>query len=269
MLDNVLSLVFGLGPLAKLAIAPFIWVWLGLIAIVGLLFGSPTPTRWKAVRIIAALTLILFYVLSAGPLSAYLVGTLEQAYPSFQAVEGQTFDAIVVLTGDVRAKRGVRPTVELGYATLQRTLCGVDAFSRGLSPKLVMSGASSLDGPSDASEMADLARKLAVPAQALILEESSHNTYEEAIEVTRLLGRGSSVLLVTSALHIPRAVMLFKKQGLQVTPYPCGYVTSLKVGELPRFSASLFVPTLGSLERATSAINEFVGLFVYRLAGRL
>ena len=57
---------------------------------------------------------------------------------------------------------------------------------------------------------------------AILTEERSRNTYENAVNAKQLLGRDRSCSS-TSALHLPRSVALFEKQGFSVTPVPCGY----------------------------------------------
>ena len=261
---------FALYKLCKEVIYPFTWIWILLVVTVILLFSRQTPTRLKAARMTGGSALVLLYGLSTGLVSSYLAGVLEQEYPPYSLVPGQSYDAIVVLSGDLNPAFGVRPVTELSYSSLQRTLCGSEAFLQGLSSKLVMAGGTAVLGqPIDAREMASLAVRLNVPRQALVLEEVSRNTYESAKEVKRILGQGAKILLVSSAIHMPRAVRLYLHQGLNVTPYPCGYRSWLKVGTWPSVKLGTLMPDPGSLDRSTTAINELVGLAVYRMAGKL
>ncbi len=270
MFDEMSPFVFGLYKLIKLAVWPLTWIWALVAVTVILLLGRPTAARLKVARLAAISAFILLYGLSAGPVSAYLAGLLEQHYPPFQKVPGQTFDAILVLTGDLMPKRGARPVTELTHTTLQRTMCGADAYAQGLSMKLLLSGGSlEPGGPPDAVEMKKLAIRIGVPEQTIVLEDRSRNTYESAKEAKQVLGERATVLLVTSAIHIPRATGLFRKQGLVVTPYPCGYLTDQLIGTWPRLGIASFVPDVARLSRSTAAINELFGLAVYRLAGKL
>ena len=70
----------------------------------------------------------------------------------------------------------------------------------------------------EANTMAELLALLGVPADALILETRSRNTYENAVEVKQELAAlgAERVGLVTSAMHMPRSVALFEKQGFTV-----------------------------------------------------
>lgn len=108
-----------------------------------------------------------------------------------------------------------------------------------------------------------------MPRNAIVAETKSRTTYENAVEARALLGPGS-VLLVTSAGHIPRAVALFRKQGFQVTPYPCGYLSKDRPEDLSdTFTPFDAMPQLGGLAAAEFLINEVMGFAVYWLAGKV
>ena len=77
---------------------------------------------------------------------------------------------------------------------------------------------------SDARMMEQIALSLGVDNDRLILEEKSLNTYEEAIELKPLL-KNDPFVLVTSARHMPRAMMLFQKQGMTPIPAPTDYLS--------------------------------------------
>lgn len=266
MFDEMTPLVF---EAYKLVMFPLTLLWIILVLLVVVLFSRQTPARLRTARVAACSALVLLYGLSAGPASSYLIAILEQEFPPFQMSSGQSFDAIVVLTGGILPKTGARPTAELGDATTQRTLCGVDAYSKGLAHTLLLSGGPTGTPETDAVEMGTLATRFGIPQDALVLEKVSRNTYESAKEIRRLLGDRANILLVTSAFHIPRSMRLFQKQGLHVTPFPCGYLTSQRIGAWPKFTLNSFVPSLGSMRRSEVAINELVGLVVYKLAGKL
>jgi len=95
-------------------------------------------------------------------------------------------------------------------------------YKAGKAPVLILSGglASAQGTMTEAASMQLFLRDLGVPDAAMLLEERSVNTRENAQYTARMLSeRGiPSVVLVTSALHMPRAVRLFEAQGVQVIP---------------------------------------------------
>ena len=154
----------------------------------------------------------------------------------------------------------------------QRTTCGADLFLEGLAPRLLLVGGDSdifLKGPIESHEMRRWALRLGVVGSAILTEERSRNTYENAMNAKRLLGKGS-ILLVTSALHLPRSVALFEKQGFSVTPVPCGYEAKDRPGKgLDHLDLLDFLPSAYALSISTHAVDEFAGLLVYWIAGTL
>ncbi len=80
-------------------------------------------------------------------------------------------------------------------------------------------------------------------------------TADQARIIARMAGR-KTVILVTSAIHLPRAMRLFEKQGLHPIPAPCAY-ESLKPVKL---RPSMFFPNTGALTGAAIAIHEYLGL---------
>jgi uncharacterized SAM-binding protein YcdF (DUF218 family) len=192
------------------------------------------------------------------------VGILEQAHPPFNGHSTTgTQDAIVVLGGGVLSGAGARPSSELPPVSFQNVWCGVHAYGKGASPTLILSG-----DEEEASTMAHLAQQLGVPNQAMILERVSHTTSDNAAHVSRLVRPSAHIILVTSALHMPRAVRTFQRHNLHITPYPCGYLTSLKLFAWPaHLGISELIPKIENLHRSTKALHEMVGLIIYQLLG--
>lgn len=123
-----------------------------------------------------------------------------------------------------------------------------------------------LDGEGDADTAPRLLTALGVDRTRLILENRSRNTYENA-QFSREMADpkpGETWLLVTSAFHMPRSVGLFRKAGFDVVPWPVDYRTSGEEG------IGLFRDNpADSLQTATMAIREWIGLAAYRASGRI
>ncbi len=123
-----------------------------------------------------------------------------------------------------------------------------------------------LEGEGDADTAPRLLTALGVDRTRLILENRSRNTYENA-QFSREMADpkpGETWLLVTSAFHMPRSVGLFRKAGFDVVPWPVDYRTSGEEG------IGLFRDNpADSLQTATMAIREWIGLAAYRASGRI
>lgn len=249
-----------------------------ILALAGLIFCRSA----KAKNLM--LWLILLFVFAAGNKlpGAYLIRKLEQTYPVYNGTDKA--DAIVVLGGGTVTKSDPRPTVEVNGAG-DRILYAVKLYREGAAD-LILSGGSYIgwkDGQvltengisSPASEMAELMTDLLnIPREALLIQDLSVNTYEEAVEDAKLLKeRGMNrIILVSSATHMRRAVPLFEKQGLEVIPAPTDFSYSDQEWEnLLRFNGAtaytFFVPTVGSMETLQNALKEYLGYFIYHLRG--
>lgn len=263
---------FGLYKLAKYALYPLSWVALLLGLTVALTLLPPSPQRHRWIRRLALSALLAVWLLSIPVTADIMMGTLEAWYPQPEPAALPRFDAIVVLGGGVWTKGTLRPAHELVDLTMQRTACAADLFLQGVAPKLLLSGGDARifgRGPTESVEMKRWAQRLGVPEAAILLEERSRTTYENAVYTKQILG-DASVLLVTSASHLPRATALFRKQGLQVTPYPCGYRVQHRPADgWDDLTVFDFIPDNRSLDKTTDAVAEIAGFVLYRLAGKL
>jgi uncharacterized SAM-binding protein YcdF (DUF218 family) len=111
--------------------------------------------------------------------------------------------------------------------------------------------------------------RLGVPESATKIDTEARNTYENATGTKRLLGP-ASILLVSSASHLPRAVPVFTKQGFRVTPSPCDYISQ----NLPRESWDNIdpfdvLPNDIELQHTKEAVAEVAGMVIYWLAGKI
>jgi uncharacterized SAM-binding protein YcdF (DUF218 family) len=120
--------------------------------------------------------------------------------------------------------------------------------------------------------MAEILKMLGVPEEVLWYETESRNTYENALFTRRILEEKGidRIVLVTSAMHMPRAVGLFEKQGFEVIPAPADYnVTQSDWERLwqPNLTTQLFnaSPSVGNLSDTTLALKEYIGIWAYRL----
>jgi uncharacterized SAM-binding protein YcdF (DUF218 family) len=124
--------------------------------------------------------------------------------------------------------------------------------------------------------MAELLRALGVPEDAIVLEERSRTTWENGVEARRILAeRGvTRVLLVTSAMHMPRSVGVFRAQGIEVVPAPTDFrivdlMPATSLNARLRRALAWTVPSASTLELSSTVIHEWLGIIAYWLEGRL
>ena len=164
---------------------------------------------------------IAFAWISAMPAAAQRLGeTFQSPRPVFSIATAPAARAIVVLGGGVAVadeSGATMPGPEAGRAYLASRL-----FHAGKAPQIVVSGGGE---PPEAVLVADLLREWAVPSDRILLETNSLTTHENATETLRMLAPREirPILLVTSAIHMPRAVGVFRKRGFDVLPFPVGF----------------------------------------------
>ncbi|NEQ49307.1 MAG: YdcF family protein [Leptolyngbya sp. SIO3F4] len=233
---------------------------------------------WKSPRrslfAIAAALLILFSS-SNTLIAARFVQTLEWQYLPPDPVPAA--EAIVVLGGSTYTQSPPRPWVEVSEAG-DRVLYGVKLYQDGFAPLLVFSGgriAWKGSGASEAEDMTEIALAMGVPERNILRENDSLNTYQNAVNTAKILQQRqiNNILLVTSAIHMPRSMAIFEKQGFKVTPTPTDYWVSQKfLEEMRGISLGTFLyvlPDTVALDFFTRALKEYIGLGVYRLRGWL
>lgn len=94
---------------------------------------------------------------------------------------------------------------------------GVELWTQGLAPLLVMSGggARALPGPGDAKFMADHAETVGVDRRRILVENRSHSTLQNAWFTAQMPGidKTKPIFVVTHRFHMPRAKASFRWAG--------------------------------------------------------
>ncbi|WOD38782.1 YdcF family protein [Nodosilinea sp. E11] len=230
--------------------------------------------QWATAAIALALALLL--VSSNRWVATGMMRSLEWRYPD--TVDLPTAEAIVVLGGAIHPQLSPRPWIEVAEEG-DRVLHGARLYLAGRAPLLVFSGGRITWGQhqrrSEAADMAELAEALGVPASAILIEPDSLNTFENALNTKALLANLGieRILLVTSAMHMPRSLAIFKKQGFDVTPAPADFHVvqdplDVEMRTWQGRTLSL-VPQTENLHYLTRALKEYLGIGIYWLKGWL
>jgi len=226
---------------------------------------------------LSAAGLALMWLASMPWLSRQLVRGLEEQAVRLTPTTVPTADAVLVLGGGLLPPLSPRRSVEVADAG-DRLLTGVDLIREGKARWLVVSGGRvsfNADDPTppEATYAAAFAQKLGVPAERIVRSEGPRNTAEEAIAMAKI-GRERgwhSLLLVTSATHLPRAAATFRRlSGLEIVPVACDFqLTALGQSGRPTPESLLLdlLPSAGALASTTTSLKELLGLGMYRLRG--
>jgi uncharacterized SAM-binding protein YcdF (DUF218 family) len=206
-----------------------------LAAIAGLV-----AMRWhrRAGTIVVAASLALLLIFSLPITGEALLISLEQGLP-LDPPQNDPPQAIVILGAEVERTLGPGPDVRVGPLTLQRLRAGADLQRRTHLPILVSGGRLRSDQPPIADLMAHtLTKDFGVPVQWI--EALSRNTWENAVDSAAILEPLGirSVYVVTHAWHEHRAIIAFRRVGLQPTAAPV-QLDDIRMGLLPSTKAWL------------------------------
>lgn len=212
---------------------------------------------------ICGIAWVVFWSLPAS--SLWAGGKLEQRYPHVLPDTLPQAQAIVVLGGHTANGRQNWFEAYDPDTASSRVNTAALLYETRRAPRIVLSGAA-LDGSlSEAEMMARILRQRGIPDDALILETDSFTTYENGVYTRRTLEKHgiNRILLVTSALHMPRAMAVFRKQDINVIAAPSQ--PQIVVPADPGFS--FWVPDARTLSASRSIIKEYAALLVYWLRG--
>lgn len=178
-------------------------------------------------------------------------------------------DGIIVLGGAEDTGAFVRWGLPGLNEAGERVTEGAALARRFPQAKLVFTGGMASLVYSDATQVPSqmttaIWRSLGVPEGQIVLEERSRNTSENAIFTRDLVQPqpGQTWVLVTSAWHMPRAVETFQRNGWTgIVPWPVDFRSG---GQALRLEWRLD----DHLQDADVALKEFLGLIVYRVAGK-
>lgn len=242
-------------------ILKFILLWLlppGCIVLLLTVLSFYLFKRKAAGKFAAALITLMLYFASLMPTAQLLTHGLESRYTQQSAVKA---DVIAVLGGG--AVSGV-PDVEgegAAAAGMNRLATGI-RLQRMLGVPLIVSGGQVFK---DSGGEAEIAKRvlisIGIKENMVYTDTKALNTRQNAqniIAASKEKG-WKRIIVVTSALHMPRAMQNFaavKDNDMEVTAYPCDYLSSGKIVISP-FS---FVPQAYALDLTAMALKEYLAL---------
>ena len=203
----------------------------------------------KTVYILSTTLGTALYLLSIEPVKDLLYNPLEKAYPVPKRWDA---DAIVVLGG------GSYNTGVLKEDSLKRILAGFVLHKESSKP-IILSGGSEVNNLPDAEIMKSFLESLGVDRKKILTETQSTSTRENAKFIKRVMDKHGykSILLVTSAYHMKRAVKSFQRENIQVIPYPTDFKRD------GRYNLYSLMPKMSTLNDSYKAIREYIAYIVY------
>ncbi len=152
-----------------------------------------------------------------------------------------------------------------------RLLQAVDLYKKGFISKIIISGGTARliqKNRPESIHLKEYLLTLGIPAQSVLIDSLSRNTYENSINSMELIkanGWNKKIVLVTSAFHMKRAAKCFEK--VEFTVYP--YTTDILKGTSSITFSDVVIPSVSVLNNWDYLIREWVGIIMYWLNGYL
>lgn len=231
-----------------------------------LLFAVFTKNEKRRKRALAAATILVFFF--TNPFICNEAWLLWEQPPT-PINQLRDYDAAIILNGGLtNYEKSPHDRVYSGKDA-DRELEPLQLYRKGIVRKIIISGGPKVDAKDYLTESAGVRQILlnaCVPANAILIEDSSRNTHENAKFIKYLQMQHpelQKLLLVTSAFHMKRAISCFKKEGLQVDPFSTDFYSHNRSFAID----DLLIPSENYLVNWQILIHEIIGYIMYRMAG--
>ncbi len=212
---------------------------------------------------ISLLGVFILIICSLPIISNKLVTNLESDYQLKKYSDIEPADAIVVLSGMIKAinsKNGYN--YEFGEAS-DRIFAGIDLFKEKKASKLILTRGKlpwSVGIP-EGEYLKDFVIKNGISENHILLTENVENTDQEAKAVKKLFSMvNPKIILVTSAYHMPRAQIVFESAGINTIPFAVDFQKSAQ-----KLTFMSFLPSANSLSKTSFFVREMIGRLFYKL----
>lgn len=243
-----------------------------LIALAGLYLLWFTKKQ-KAGKALVSIGLVMIFLFSSNFVANRLVFPFENRYSKFetQISEGKaslkpqsSIRFVVVLGGGHVTNTELPITSQLNEPVIVRLIEGIRIQRQYPEAKLILSGGTIRDPNPQAKLLAELALELGVSEKDIILESESKDTKDEALMI-RALVENHPFALVTSASHMPRAMALFRKAGMNPIAAPTDHL----VKDLHGSGFSTWFPSALNLHKSERAVYESLGILWAKLRSQI
>jgi uncharacterized SAM-binding protein YcdF (DUF218 family) len=189
---------------------------------------------------------IWIILISYAPFANLLIKPLEQYYPKLD-IKNIPNDVkyVFILGGDIDA----------------RTWEVMRLYNKVPHLKIITSGRSIVKKISEAKETQIRLVECGITKDDILMNEKAKDTQEEVEDLKKLIG-DTPFILVTSAYHLPRAMLMFKSNGLKPIPSP----TDFQIASSDSF---LSIPSPNQLNKTQMAWHEYIGIAWYILKEKL
>ncbi len=244
---------FILSKILDFLLQPICWIFI----LLGFAYFSRFSKRFIAISVGI---LLLFS-------NGWFVNQCYLAYESPQTSLKQSYQWCIILGGGMmRSGEGYR-TGEAADRFVQPLLL----YKKGLVKKLIITGGNvnikglKIDDTQESKKVKEVLIAMGVAEKDIYVEGEARNTHENAVFTKQMLKPflAEKILLVTSAMHMPRAKACYLKEGFLVDDFPA----DIKKKDTPSGILDLFIPQERNLTKFAELIREIAGYVIYKLVG--
>ncbi len=197
-----------------------------------------------------SLSFIFLFLFSYPPVSNYLITNLETLYPKYDYSQNVRY--IHVLGNGHNVDPDQPLSSRISNAGVKRDLEGILIHLNTKNSKLIFTGYQGNTNIANAKINADFAMALGIKKENIIIGSKPNDTRQEAIFAKTIVG-SEPFILVTSATHMPRAMMIFNSVGLNPIPAPTSFYKS-------EFDGYFKPPSVGDFYKSQIAVHEYIGI---------
>ena len=200
---------------------------------------------FKRKPVYSAFSLLVLLIFSNPIFADWTIRQAEKPFVPIQIAALDKSDFVVVLSGDV-----------------VRFDNGLNILEKGKADKIIVTAGKTpwekkLD--SDGHQYIKIAEQKGIGLEKILITGVVHNTEQEVIEIKKMIPIDSKLTVVTSAVHMTRARMLFEKSGFQIIAFPIKFHSGHKTTPMS------FIPSALALHRSSKIFREFQGRLFYWL----
>jgi uncharacterized SAM-binding protein YcdF (DUF218 family) len=251
---------FWISKLLSFLLSPLVWV----LALLIWSFLTKKAKRKKVTVVCATMLLLIF----SNPFLINQVLLRWETRP-VEIVNFNTTKPIGIVPGGLLRyfdTESVRPCY--GSAA-DRIMQAITLYREGKIQKILISGGSGKliqNSVKESMVLKSLLEKTGIPSSDILTEDQSRNTYENALYSSVLLTELNLTgehILITSGLHMKRALACFKKQGINVIPFSVDQAS----GTQEYTPDKLFIPSIEAMDKWNRLFHEWVGYAAYYVMG--
>lgn len=209
-----------------------------LLLLLGLIYLY--VSSYKKAKFYLSIGFLWIFIVSYSPFANNFLSPLEDKFSKIENIERVNY--ILLLGGDFKG----------------RSFEAIKLYYQMNNVKIITSGyPGSYKTVSEAEISAEKLKQMGIPTEDIIMQIEPKDTQEEAVYVKKIVGN-EPFILVTAAYHMPRAMGIFKKNGLNPIAAPTNYLAKKK-------TSLLSLPSSRNIQRTEIAWHEYLGMTWYWL----